>query len=105
MEKLEIISVNVRGLNCVEKKNQETAKGGMTGLQSGNVNTIGKDPPRTNIYAEVNINYCMRLWPWTDKVKDKVTSEGHISLEIIKVYYSHLVKYCVLTYYNHQDKT
>ena len=27
------------------KKKQETAKGGMTGLQSGNI--IGKDPPRT----------------------------------------------------------
>ena len=32
---------------------QETAKGGMTGLQSGNI--IGKDPLRTNINAEVNM--------------------------------------------------
>ena len=38
---------------------QETAKGGMTGLQSGNI--IGKDPPKTNINAEVNIKYCMTL--------------------------------------------
>ena len=38
---------------------QETAKGGKTRLQSGNI--IGKDPPRTNIYAELNIKYCMTL--------------------------------------------
>ena len=38
---------------------QETDKGGMTGLQSGNI--IGKDPPRTNINAVVNIKYCMTL--------------------------------------------
>ena len=31
---------------------QETAKGGMTGLQSRNI--IGKDLPRGNINAEVN---------------------------------------------------
>ena len=64
----------------------------MTGLQSGNI--IGKDPLRTNINAEVNIKY----WPWTDKVMVKVTCEGHISLEVIKVYYAHLGKYCVFTY-------
>ena len=40
-------------------KIQETAKGGMTGLQSGNI--IGKDPPRTNINAKVNIKYYMTL--------------------------------------------
>ena len=38
---------------------QETAKDGVTGLQTGNI--IGKDPPRTNINAEVNIRYCMNL--------------------------------------------
>ena len=38
---------------------QETAKDGMTGLQSGNI--IGKDPSRTNINAEVNTRYCMTL--------------------------------------------
>ena len=36
--------------------------------------------------------------------KVKVTCEGHISLEVIKVYYAHLVKYCVFTYYHHKDK-
>ena len=41
------------------KDKQETAKGGMTGLQSGNI--IGKDQPRTNINAEVIIKYCMTL--------------------------------------------
>ena len=53
---------------------QETAKEGMTRLQSGNI--IGEDPMRTNINAEVNIRYCMTL----NKVKVKVTCEGHISL-------------------------
>ena len=42
---------------------------------------------------------------WTAKVKVKVTCEGHISLEVIKVYYAHLVKYCVFTDYHHQDQT
>ena len=45
------------GRDC--KVKQETAKGGMTGLQSGNI--IGKDPQRTNINAEVNIKYFMTL--------------------------------------------
>ena len=60
----------------------------MTGLQSGNI--IGKDPPRTNINAKVHIKYCMTL-------KRQSQGEGHISLKVIKVYYAHLVKYCVLT--------
>ena len=33
------------------KKEQETAKDGMTGLQSGNI--IGRDPPRTNIKHKI----------------------------------------------------
>ena len=40
-------------------RKQETAKAGMTGLQSGNI--IGKDPSITNINAIVNIKYCMTL--------------------------------------------
>ena len=35
----------------------------------------------------------------------KSFQEVCISLEVIKVYYAHLVKYCVFTYYHHQDKT
>ena len=46
-------------LDTVSSIKQETAKGGMTGLQSGNI--IGKDPPRTNINVEVNTKYCMTL--------------------------------------------
>ena len=89
----------IHNLTYSYKWEQETAKGGMTGLQSGNI--LGKDPPRTNINTEVNIKYYMIL----NKVKVKVTCEGHISLEVIKVYYTHLVKYCVFTYYHHRDKT
>ena len=43
--------------NVINKK--PLLKGGMTGLQSGNI--IGKDPTITNINAEVNIKYCMTL--------------------------------------------
>ena len=57
-QKLNALNLQIPGNETLEKR-QETAKSGMTGLQSGNI--IGKDPPRTNINAEVNIKYCMTL--------------------------------------------
>ena len=51
------LQVNMSPHRC--KLEQETAKGGMTGLQRDNI--IGKDLLRTNINAEVNIKYCMTL--------------------------------------------
>ena len=57
-QKLNALNLQIPGNETLENR-QETAKGGMTGLQSGNI--IGKDPPRTNINAEVNIKYCMTL--------------------------------------------
>ena len=88
---------SILGTHTKDKHRQETAEDGMTGLQSGNI--IEKDPWRTNINAEVNIRYRMTL----NKVK--VACEGHISLEVIKAYYAHFVKYRVFTDYHHQDQT
>ena len=59
-------------------------------LQSGN------KIDREKLNAKVNLRYCMTL---NRQVMIKITSEGHISVEVFKVYMH--TKYGVFTDYHH----
>ena len=61
----------------ISVKQQETAKDSMAGSQSGN--KIWEDPLKTNWNAKVYLHviYCKNIkWPWTEKVKVRVTGKG-----------------------------
>ena len=64
---------------------QETAKDGMAGMQSGN--KIWEDWLRTSLNAMFNIRYCMTLkFEWTKSRSQKLQQNLRRSRALIKVY-------------------
>ena len=64
----------------LKMEEQETAKDGMAGLQSGN--KIWEDWPRTSLNAMVNLRYCMTLtYEWTMSRSQKLQQNLRRSTE------------------------
>ena len=74
----------------------------MAGLQRSN--KIREDPLWTNLNAKLNLRYCMTLNGQSQcQCQGQVTSEGHTSVEVIKIYMH--TKYRVCTDYQQQEQT